>query len=229
MNKENNKLLVSDIFVQYCKTKIKEQYLTYYEIAKRSQYYPSTMGFYFVESSNNKKMSYSMAIVILTVLHGRRFVSVDERVQFQKDIEHKFYFAFRQAFDTLNETYMQVEKKYGISHSTAFCYYNHKKIPSLDSAYRVSTLFKFNLPVSIDEIFVPSKRITIKEARLCAKLTQEEMSEIFGMRQQTIESLESGKRVLSRWIENLIIDKLLLIAKNKETTKRRKHYDNQRS
>ena len=49
------------------------------------------------------------------------------------------------------------------------------------------------------------------------------------MRQQTIESLESGKKVLSRWIENLIIDKLLLIAKNKETTKRRKHYDNQRS
>lgn len=134
-----------------------------------------------------------MAIVILAVLHGRRFVSVDERVQFQKDIEHKFYFAFRQAFDALNETYMQVEKKYGISHSTAFCYYNHKKIPSLDSAYRVATLFKFNLPVSIDEIFVPSKRITIKEARLCAKLTQEEMSEIFGMRQQTIESLESGK------------------------------------
>lgn len=51
-----------------------------------------------------------MAIVILAVLHGRRFVSVDERVQFQKDIEHKFYFAFRQAFDALNETYMQVEK-----------------------------------------------------------------------------------------------------------------------
>lgn len=222
MNKENNKLLVSDIFVQYCKTKIKEQYLTYYEIAKRSQYYPSTMGFYFVESSNNKKMSYSMAIVILAVLHGRRFVSVDERVQFQKDIEHKFYFAFRQAFDALNETYMQVEKKYGISHSTAFCYYNHKKIPSLDSAYRVSTLFKFNLPVSIDEIFIPSKRITIKEARLCAKLTQEEMSEIFGMRQQTIESLESGKRVLSRWIENLIIDKLLLIAKKQRNNKKEK-------
>lgn len=67
--------------------------------------------------------------------------------------------------------------------------------------------------------------MTIKEARLCAELTQEEMSEIFGMRQQTIESLESGKKVLSRWIENLIIDKLLLIAKNKETTKRRKHYE----
>lgn len=94
MNKENNKLPVSDIFVQYCKTKIKEQYLTYYEIAKRSQYYPSTMGFYFVESNNNKKMSYSTAVVLLEVLHGRRFVSADERIQFQKILNISFILLF---------------------------------------------------------------------------------------------------------------------------------------
>lgn len=70
--------------------------------------------------------------------------------------------------------------------------------------------------------FEPPKRMTIKEARLCAELTQEEMSEIFGMRQQTIESLESGKKVLSRWIENLIIDKLLLIAKKQRNNEKEK-------
>lgn len=54
--------------------------------------------------------------------------------------------------------------------------------------------------------------MTIKEARLKAGLTQQAMSERFGIPKRTIENWEGGQRKPPEWAERLLLDKLEQIA-----------------
>lgn len=56
----------------------------------------------------------------------------------------------------------------------------------------------------------------IKEARIKAGLTQNEMSKLLGIPRRTIEDWESGRRSPTEWIKNLLVEKLDNIAKEKE-------------
>ncbi len=58
--------------------------------------------------------------------------------------------------------------------------------------------------------------MTIKEARLSAKLTQQSMSDLMGIPKRTIESWEGGQRKCPEWAERLIIEKLQSIAEHNE-------------
>lgn len=50
--------------------------------------------------------------------------------------------------------------------------------------------------------------MTIKEARLTAGLTQQQMSDLLEIPKRTIENWETGSRKCPKWAEKLIIDKL---------------------
>lgn len=45
----------------------------------------------------------------------------------------------------------------------------------------------------------------IKEARLAARLSQAALSKKYGIPIRTIENWDSGKRIPSEWLENLLI------------------------
>ena len=58
--------------------------------------------------------------------------------------------------------------------------------------------------------------MTIKEARLKAGLTQQKMSDLFGIPKRTIESWESdaaSSRKCPEWAERLIVEKLERMTK----------------
>ena len=55
----------------------------------------------------------------------------------------------------------------------------------------------------------------IKEARKTAGLTQKRMSELLLIPLRTIENWESGKRNPPLWAENLIVEKLQMMRKEK--------------
>ncbi|WP_315451764.1 helix-turn-helix transcriptional regulator [uncultured Selenomonas sp.] len=55
----------------------------------------------------------------------------------------------------------------------------------------------------------------IKEARKSAGLTQKRMSELLLIPLRTIENWESGKRNPPLWAENLIVEKLQMMRKEK--------------
>ena len=55
----------------------------------------------------------------------------------------------------------------------------------------------------------------IKEARQAAGLTQKRMSELLLIPLRTIENWESGKRNPPIWAENLIVEKLQMMSKEK--------------
>ena len=55
----------------------------------------------------------------------------------------------------------------------------------------------------------------IKEARQTAGLTQKRMSELLLIPLRTIENWESGKRNPPIWAENLIVEKLQMMRKEK--------------
>lgn len=50
--------------------------------------------------------------------------------------------------------------------------------------------------------------MTIREARLKAGLTQQNMSELLEIPKRTIEDWESGRRNPAKWAEKLIVEKL---------------------
>lgn len=54
---------------------------------------------------------------------------------------------------------------------------------------------------------------TIKEARHKAGLSQQKMADLTGIPRRTIEDWERGVRKPPEWAENLIVEKLLQIAK----------------
>ncbi len=56
----------------------------------------------------------------------------------------------------------------------------------------------------------------IKDARLLAGLTQQQMSDQLGIPKRTIENWEGGQRSCPEWTERLIIDKLKQIAAEKK-------------
>ena len=58
--------------------------------------------------------------------------------------------------------------------------------------------------------------MTIKEARLQAGLTQQQMSDLFEIPKRTIENWEAGDRKPPAYVEKLIVDKLLSIEKEQE-------------
>lgn len=55
----------------------------------------------------------------------------------------------------------------------------------------------------------------IKEARQAVGLTQKRMSELLLIPLRTIENWESGKRNPPLWAENLIVEKLQMMRKEK--------------
>lgn len=55
----------------------------------------------------------------------------------------------------------------------------------------------------------------IKDARLRAGLTQQQMSDRLGIPKRTIENWEGGQRSCPEWAEKLIIEKLGQIANKK--------------
>lgn len=56
----------------------------------------------------------------------------------------------------------------------------------------------------------------IKDARLRAGLTQQQMSDRLGIPKRTIENWEGGQRSCPEWAERLIIDKLKQITAEKK-------------
>lgn len=79
-----------------------------------------------------------------------------------------------------------------------------------------------NDTVAIPEIHFHHKheekahKITIKEARLNAGLTQQAMSDLMEIPKRTIEDWENNKRECPPYIERLIIKELTEIANNKD-------------
>ena len=57
--------------------------------------------------------------------------------------------------------------------------------------------------------------MTIKEARLAAGLTQQQMSEFMEIPKRTIEAWEEGKRKCPPYVERLVIKELQQIADSK--------------
>ena len=57
--------------------------------------------------------------------------------------------------------------------------------------------------------------MTIKEARLLAGLTQQQMSNLFEIPKRTIENWEAGDRKPPAYVEKLIVEKLQQIADTK--------------
>ena len=57
--------------------------------------------------------------------------------------------------------------------------------------------------------------MTLKEARLLAGLTQQQMSDLFEIPKRSIENWEAGDRKPPAYVEKLIVDKLQQIADNK--------------
>lgn len=55
--------------------------------------------------------------------------------------------------------------------------------------------------------------LTIKEARLAAGLTQQQMSDLLEIPKRTIEDWERGIRTPPAYVEKLIVDKLNNISK----------------
>ncbi len=62
--------------------------------------------------------------------------------------------------------------------------------------------------------------MTIKEARLNAGLTQDQMSDIFKIPKRTIENWDAGVRRPPSYVERLVIRELERIATNSENTDR---------
>lgn len=59
-------------------------------------------------------------------------------------------------------------------------------------------------------------KMTIKEARKAAGLTQKEMADLLGIPKRTIEDWDSGKAMPPEWAERLIVEKLEAIEKEKK-------------
>ena len=57
--------------------------------------------------------------------------------------------------------------------------------------------------------------MSIKEARLAVGFTQKQLSDTFDIPLRTIESWESGNRTPPRYVETLIVEKLLTMKKEK--------------
>ena len=59
--------------------------------------------------------------------------------------------------------------------------------------------------------------MTLKEARLAAGLTQQQMSDSMEIPKRTIQDWEAGKRKCPPYVERLVIAELQRIAENKDT------------
>lgn len=57
--------------------------------------------------------------------------------------------------------------------------------------------------------------MTLREARLAAGLTQQQMSDQLEIPKRTIENWETGSRKCPPYVERLVIKELLRIAENK--------------
>lgn len=55
----------------------------------------------------------------------------------------------------------------------------------------------------------------IKEARLRAGLTQQQMSDRLGIPKRTIENWEGGQRSCPEWAERLILEKLMQLTEER--------------
>ena len=68
----------------------------------------------------------------------------------------------------------------------------------------VSKLHEKSKPI----IWCPVRRMTIKEARVFADITQAEMSELFEIPKRTIEDWERGKMKPPEYVKKLVVEKL---------------------
>lgn len=59
--------------------------------------------------------------------------------------------------------------------------------------------------------------MTIKEARINAGLTQQQMSDLMEIPKRTIQDWEAGKRKCPPYVERLVINELLRIAENNKS------------
>ena len=58
--------------------------------------------------------------------------------------------------------------------------------------------------------------MTIKEAREEAGLTQKQVQELIGVPIRSLQNWENGVRVCPQYVEDLLIEKLLSLKKNKD-------------
>lgn len=58
-------------------------------------------------------------------------------------------------------------------------------------------------------------KMTIKEARSLAQLTQNDIYEKIGIPKRTLQDWEAGKRNPPAWLEKLVIEKILNLKKIK--------------
>lgn len=59
--------------------------------------------------------------------------------------------------------------------------------------------------------------MTLKEARLTAGFSQQQMSDALEIPKRTIEDWEAGRRKCPKYVERLVINELLRIAENKNS------------
>lgn len=62
----------------------------------------------------------------------------------------------------------------------------------------------------------------IRDKRIAAGLTQQQMADLFEMPKRTIENWEYGSRKPAQWIEKLVIEKLEKIVEEKKMNEKSK-------
>ena len=150
---KNDSQSINDVLISYFKCAMSEKNVSYRVLAHEMKCSEKTVFSYLTDKKTKTNIPYSVAVVIYLVLtQNQVFTNAEERENLQKEIDRGFYSAFRQAFDLSGKNYLKLEAEYGISHSTAYCYYTMKKAPLLNSAYKVSQLLNFELPYIADII-----------------------------------------------------------------------------
>lgn len=150
---KNDSQSINDVLISYFKCAMSEKNVSYRVLAHEMKCSEKTVFTYFNDKKTKRNIPYSVAVVIYFVLmRNKEFTNAEERENLENEIDQSFYSAFRQAFDLSGKNYLKLEAEYGISHSTAYCYYTMKKAPLLNSAYKVSQLLNFELPYIADII-----------------------------------------------------------------------------
>jgi hypothetical protein len=142
----NDSQSINDILISFFQSAMTEKNITYRVLAKKLKCSEKTVFTYFTDKKTKRSIPYSLAVVIYFVLmQNKDFKNSEERENLENEINRSFYSAFRKAFDLAGKNYLKFEAEYGISHSTSYCYYNEKKAPLLNSAYKISQLLNFEL------------------------------------------------------------------------------------
>lgn len=150
---KNDSQSTNDVLVSLFKSAMIEKNISYRVLAQKMKCSEKTVFTYFNDKKTKRNIPYSVAVVIYFVLmQNKDFKNAEERENLEDEINRSFYSAFRKAFDLAGKNYLKLEAEYGISHSTAYCYYNEKKAPLFSSAYKISQLLNFELPYIADII-----------------------------------------------------------------------------